>query len=34
MRDESQKDLITWASFKNINVYIGKKQILSNNDNI
>ena len=30
MRIESQKDLITWASFKNINVYIGKKQILSN----
>ena len=30
MRDESQKDLINWASLKNINVYIDQRKILSN----
>ncbi len=30
MSIESQKDLTAWASFKNINVYIDQKQILSN----
>ena len=30
MRIESQRELINWASLKNINVYIDKKQILSN----
>ncbi len=30
MRDESRKDQITWASLKNINVYIDQKKILSN----
>lgn len=30
MRIGSQKDLKTWASFKNINVYIDQKQILKN----
>ncbi len=29
MRDESQKDLIKWASLKNINVYIDHSKILS-----
>ena len=30
MRIESQKDVKCWADFKNINVYIDQKQILSN----
>ena len=30
MRINSQKDLITWASFRNIDVYIDQKKILSN----
>ena len=30
MRNDSQKDLRPWASFKNINVYINQKQILFN----
>ena len=30
MKIESKEDLITWASFKNINVIIDQKQILSN----
>ena len=30
MMIESQKDLISWASLKNINVYIDQKKILSN----
>jgi len=30
MRIESQKDLTNWASFKNINVYVDRKEILSN----
>ena len=29
MREESRKDLIRWASLKNINVYIDQKKILS-----
>ena len=29
MRDESRKDLIEWASLKNINVYIDQNKILS-----
>ncbi len=29
MRDDSQKELISWASFKNINVHIDNNQILS-----
>ncbi|WP_269610189.1 ATP-binding cassette domain-containing protein [Prochlorococcus marinus] len=30
MRIESKKDLISWATFRNINVYIDKVEILSN----
>tara|TARA_Y100001968_G_scaffold266587_1_gene256195 strand:+ start:515 stop:1318 length:804 start_codon:yes stop_codon:yes gene_type:complete len=30
MRDESNKDLKSWASLRNINVYINEKEILSN----
>ena len=30
MRIESKKDLISWATFRNINVYINKEEILSN----
>ena len=30
MTGEYQKDLIHWASFKNINVYVDQKSILSN----
>ena len=29
MRDKSQKDLINWASLKNINVYIDQNKVLS-----
>ena len=30
MRDNSQKNLLAWANFKNINVYIDQREILSN----
>ena len=30
MRIESREDLKTWASFKNISVYLDQKKILSN----
>ena len=30
MRNKSQKELVSWADLKNINVYLDQKRILSN----